>query len=239
MGLPEPGYRLYGLDRRGGKSGGGAAVASQPQRWGGHIMATIAYNYACEFTAGFVQVPSEEQRVGYVTAFEGLGLSQALKADLTIIDPQTVANVTVVGVIEQFEWNGGVGNPLEIQMYVSQENAVQLKTLQQATQKTTSVSALNYLILDYDQEVKRWFTQAAPAQPPLSGIVAGGSNPELNVDMTSVPVKDGIDVYVYKVTVQIAPPANKAYALTFANSATTPVTKAWGLVVGSTASAQV
>jgi hypothetical protein len=198
-------------------------------------MATIPYNYACDVTAGFVQDPNEQPRVGYVTAFAGLGLPQALKADLTIIDPRSVANMTVVGVIAQFEWNGGVGNPLEIEMYVSQENAAQLKTLQLSTLKTTTVSALNYLILDYDQEVKRWFTQAAPAEPPLSGILAGGSNPELNVDMTSVPVKDGIDVYVYKVTVQIAPAANKAYVLAFANSANTPVAKAWGLVVGSTA----
>lgn len=106
-----------------------------------------------------------------------------------------------------------VANPLEIEMYVSQENAAQLKTLQLSTLKTTTVSALNYLILDYDQEVKRWFTQAAPAQPPLSGILAGGTNPELNVDMTPVGVKDGVDVYVYKVTVQIAPAANTEYVL--------------------------
>jgi hypothetical protein len=202
-------------------------------------MATVAFNYACDYTAGFVQDPNEHARVGYVTEFAGLGLPQALNADLTIQNPETGANMTVVGLIAQFEWNGGVGNPLDIEMYLSQENAFELKTLQQATLKNTTVTELNYLILDYDQEVKQWFTQAAPAQPPLSGIVAGGSNPELNVDLTSVPVKDGIDVYVYKVTVQIAPPANKAYALTFANSATTPVAKAWGLVVGSTASAQV
>jgi hypothetical protein len=201
-------------------------------------MATVPFNYACDFTAGFVQDPNEHQRVGYVTAFAGLGLSEALKADLTIVNPQTGADMTVVGVVAQFEWNGGVGNPLEIEMYVSQENAVQLKTVQQSTLKNTTVTALNYLILDYDQEVKQWFTQAAPAQPPLTGIVAGGSNPELNVDMTPVAAKSGLEVSVFKVMVQVAPPANKAYALTFANSANMPVAKAWGLVVGSTASAQ-
>jgi hypothetical protein len=198
-------------------------------------MATIPFNYACDFTAGFILDPNEHPRVGYVTAFAGLG--QTFNADLTVSNPQTGAKMTVVGVIGQFEWNGGVGNPLEIQMYISQENAVQLKTLQQSTLKSTNVTALNYLIIDYDQETKQWFTQAAPAQPPLTGIVPGGQNPELDVDLAGVPVKDGVDVNVYKVTVQIAPAANKAYALTFANSATTPVAKAWGLVIGSTASA--
>jgi hypothetical protein len=202
-------------------------------------MATVPFNYACDFTAGFLQEPNEHSRVGYVTAFAGLGLTQAFADDLTVVNPQTGADMTVVGVITQFEWNGGVGNPLDIEMYISQENAFQLKTVQQSTLKNTTVTALNYLILDYDQEVKRWFTQAAPAQPPLTGIVAGGSNPELNVDMTPVPVNEGLEVNVFKVMVQVAPPANKSYALTFANSANMPVAKAWGLVVGSTASAQV
>jgi hypothetical protein len=186
---------------------------------------------------GFIQDPNEHQRVGYVTAFAGLGLPQALNADLTVTNPQTGAEMTVVGVIAQFEWNGGVGDPLKIDMYVSQENAAQLKLLQQSTLKTTKVSALNYLIINYDPEVKQWFTQAAPQQPPLSGIVPGTPNPDLTVDMTGVPVKAGIDVNVYQVSVQIAPGANQAYVLTFANGATTPVAKAWGLVVGSPASA--
>jgi hypothetical protein len=76
-------------------------------------------------------------------------------------------------------------------------------------------------------------TQAAPQNPPLSGIVPGGHDPELNVDLTPVPVKPGIDVTVYQVSVQIAAAANQAYSLTFASSSTKPVVKAWGLVTGS------
>jgi hypothetical protein len=192
----------------------------------------IAYNYACDLAYAFIQNPNEHQRVGYVTEFAGLGLPQALKADLTVTNPQTADNVTVVGVIQEFEWNGGVADPLQIQLYVSQENAAQLKVLQESVLTTTKVSALNYLIIDYDQEAKRWFTQAAPAQPPLSGIVPGGPNPDLNVDLTPVAAKEGIDVNVYKVSVQVAPGANQSYVLTFANSSTTSLAKAWGVVTG-------
>jgi hypothetical protein len=200
-------------------------------------MATVPFDFACNTAYGFIQVPNEHPRVGYVTAFAGLGLPQALSADLTVTNPLTGARITVVGVIEQFEWNGGVGDPLQIDMYVSQENATQLKALQQSTLKTTKVSALNYVIIDYDPETEEWFTQAAPQQPQLSGIVPGTPSPELNVDLTPVPVKAGIDVNVYKVSVQIAPGANQAYVLTFANSSTQPVVKAWGLVTGSPAPA--
>ena len=86
-------------------------------------MASVPFNYACDMAYGFIQDPNEHQRVGYVTAFAGLGLPQALSADLTVTNPQTGAEMTVVGVIAQFEWNGGVGDPLKIDMYVSQENA--------------------------------------------------------------------------------------------------------------------
>jgi hypothetical protein len=194
-------------------------------------MATVPFDYDCDMSYAFVPDPNKQERVGYVTAFAGL--AQALKADLTVTNPLTRATTPVVGVIAQFEWAGAVGDPLKIDMYVSQENAAQLKVLQQQALKTTKVTALNFSIINYDQETKQWFTQAAPQNPPLSGIVPGGQNPELNVDLTPVPVKEGIEVNVYQVSVQIAPGANQAYTLTFANGSTKPVVKAWGLVTGS------
>lgn len=121
---------------------------------------------------------------------------------LTVTNPLTGARTPLVGVIETLEWEGRAGDPLEINMYVSQENATQLKRLQQSTLTTTKVSALDYSILDYDPETKQWFTA-------------------------------GINLNVFKVSVQIAPGQNRAYALTFANSATTQVTKPGGLVIGT------
>jgi hypothetical protein len=201
-------------------------------------MATVPFNFACDKDYGFVPDPNAHQRVGYVTALAGLGLPRALNADLTVTNPLTGARTPVVGVIENLQWEGGAGDPLKIDMYVSQENATQLKELQQSALATTKVSALDYLIADYDQETKQWFTQSAPERQPLSGIVAGKENPELNVDLTPVPVKEGIDLNVFKISVQITPAVNQPYALTFANSATTPVTKQWGLVIGTLAGAE-
>jgi hypothetical protein len=201
-------------------------------------MATMPFNFACDKDYGFLPDPNAHQRVGYVTAFAGLGLPHALSADLTVTNPLTGAKTPAFGVIETFEWEGGTGDPLKIEMYVSQENATQLKALQQSALTTTKVSALDYQIIDYDQETKQWFTQSAPEKQPLSGIVAGKENSGLNVDLTPVPVIEGIDLNVFKVSVQITPAANQAYALTFANSSAKPVTKQWGLVVGTLAGAE-
>jgi hypothetical protein len=95
--------------------------------------------------------------------------------------------------------------------------------------KSLVVKAVNLSIIDYDQEVKAWFTALAPEQ--LSGTITNQGNPELDVDLNPVVVKDGIDVNVYKVHISISPTANLTYPLTFANSSTKTVVKSWGLVV--------
>jgi hypothetical protein len=188
--------------------------------------------------------PNVHNRVGYLTDFGGLGLSVPLAKDLTVSLPYNnpvptytpivpVGNtVHVVAVLEQFEWNGGVGDPLNLSFYVSQENATQIKTLQQSTLKTNQITAFGFWIANYDQETKQWFEQTYPQNPAKpSGLLKSGS---LTVDLTPVPVKEGIDVTVYKVSFAITPPANQTATLWLANSSTQRVVKQWGLTVGKT-----
>jgi hypothetical protein len=144
-------------------------------------MATVSFDFDCDMGYGFLPDPNEHKRVGYVTAFAGLGMAEALRADLNVTSPLTRVATPVVGVIAKFDWAGGIGDPLKIDMYLSQENAVQLKALQQKVLTTTKVTALDYIIINYDQETKQWFTQAAPQDPPLPGIVPGGQDPESGV----------------------------------------------------------
>jgi hypothetical protein len=133
----------------------------------------------------------------------------------------------VVGVLAKISWNGGARDPLVLDFCLSQENAFQVKTLQQTTLKNTSVKAVNFAVVDYDQETKTWFTAFAPVHA-LSGIIAGKENPELDVDPTSTPVKDGIEVTVYPVRLSVAPAGSGVYALNLATSSSRPVVKSWG-----------
>ena len=98
---------------------------------------------------------------------------------------------------------------------------------------TTNVERLAWWIVDYDQETKKWYEQAYPIGDPISGIITGKENPELDVDLSPVPAKEGIDVHVYKITIGIVPAANKQYTLHFANSSQKKVAKSWGLVAGT------
>ena len=197
-------------------------------------MATVPVVFECSVSSGFLMDPDEHQRIGWVTKLDGFGLpTGGLRADLQVSDPLAAGNggplaVPVAGVIEKFSWAGGTGDPLQLDFYVSQENAFQVKALQQATLKSTAVKVLDFLIADYDQEAKAWFTALIPGQP-LSGIITGKGNPQLNVDLTPVPVKDGIDVNVYKVSIAIAPPPHQVYALKLASGSTRTVAKSWGV----------
>jgi hypothetical protein len=200
-------------------------------------MATVAYEFDCNMSAGFVMDPNEHVRVGWVTALDGFGLpAGGLKADLQVHNPMTVTGgkpevMSVIGVLEKFTWAGGIGDPLMLDFYVSPENASQLKMLQQTVLKNLAVKAANLNIIDYDQEVKTWFTAFASGQ--LSGIITNKGNPQLDVDLNPVAVKDGIDVNVYKITISISPAANQAYPLKLATSSAKTVVKSWGLVVGN------
>jgi hypothetical protein len=108
----------------------------------------------------------------------------------------------------------------------------QIKALQQTTLKNTAVKVLDFLVVDYDQEAKAWFTELIPGQP-LSGTIADKGNPQLNVDLTPVPVKDGIDVNVYKVSIAVLPSAHQVYSLKLSNSSTKTVVKSWGMASGA------
>ena len=117
-------------------------------------MATVPVVFECSVSSGFLMDPDEHQRIGWVTKLDGFGLpTGGLRADLQVSDPLAAGNggplaVPVAGVIEKFSWAGGTGDPLQLDFYVSQENAFQVKALQQATLKSTAVKVLDFLIAD-------------------------------------------------------------------------------------------
>lgn len=202
-------------------------------------MATVPFDLECSVASGFMMAPNAHRRVGYVTALDGLGLpAGGLKPDLTVTRPVKGDRVPVVGVLERFSWAGGVGDFIQVDFYISQENAFQLKALQQVTLKNAVVKQIGWWIADYDQENKVWFEQSYPLSPP-SGIIAGKDKPALEVALSPAQVQDGIDVEAYKITIRVAPAANLAYDLHFANSAKKQNVKSWGLVVGSLGTAEV
>jgi hypothetical protein len=222
------------------------------------------FDYPCNWRAGFVMDPTKKQRFGYITALNGFGLSATLAADITVYTPYNtgaaptyaglssnytapsdtspVGTCKVVGVVDHFSWNGGVGDPISLSFYVSQENAAQIKALQQLTLKTTTIKTLGWWLADFDEEVKKWFEQAFPMTPAtVSGQINAPGKNDIRLHVASDPEKvaPNIDVNVYAVNIEIVPAANVQHTLHFANSDQKKVVKGWGLVVGTMAAQSV
>jgi hypothetical protein len=223
----------------------------------GASVTSVPFEFDCVREAGFAMDPNQPQRFGYVLAFDGLGIegSPAFKPDVQVSVPFNsdgpayrypgisiaktasatgVGAASVIGIVEKFTWGGGVGDAVHLNFWCSQVNANQINSLQQRALKNTTIDKLGWWIADYDAETKSWYEASYPQDPTtIAGTIAGGDNPLLDVDLAGAPVKDGVDIMVYKVSISVAPAANEAYALMFANSVNKPTAKAWGLQVGT------
>jgi len=224
-------------------------------------MANIAYEYACNKEHALLPDPNQHTMVGWVLALQGFSLTQVIKFknDITCWVPynnpqlqyggatslgklagqtdKVMGKMSVVGVIEQFSWNGGVGDPLVCDFWVSQFNASHLKTAQQATLTSTRVQQFAWWIIDHDPESKKWYEKSFPIGPQwVTGHVVPKDNPDLDVNLIGESFKDGIEAYGYKIHMQLGPAADQQYQLQFANSATLSAVKNWGMIIGELAS---
>lgn len=197
--------------------------------------ASTPYSFECDPSAAIWSDRNEHKRVGYIMAFQGLGSSYP--NDLKVAIPYNPAaggkpapsntTVQVVGVIESFEWNGEVASPIKIVFYVSKNNAMQIKAAMQRALASARIDQLTWSISDYDQAAGKWYQQSYPMNPGfISGIVAGRNNPQLDVDLNPAKLKNA-PVYMYKVSLSVAPAAGKQYPLSFSSSSSTHVTKMW------------
>jgi hypothetical protein len=220
----------------------------------------MAYNLACDWRAGFVMDPQKKQRCGYLLALDGFGLSGPLPQDITVFLPynatpamftdksllnitaeSTPASVQCVGVLDSFSWGGGVGDPISLSVYLSTENAQQIKTKLQTTLTTTSIKKLSWWIANYDEVNKVWFEEAYPLGKAsgskflISGQLnaPGGKDVRLHVADEAVKVAPNIDVNVIEVSFEIVPAANETYDLGFALDEKQKYVNGWGLKVGA------
>jgi hypothetical protein len=215
----------------------------------------MAHSFPADWKSGFVMDPQKKQRFGYLTAFNGIGLAAALASDLTVFTPYNSASapaytgvkpangqVSVVGVIENISWQGGVGDAISVSAYISSENANLIKALKSMTLKTTSVTSIGFWVSNFDEEVKAWFEEFYPKAPALfTGQINAVSKTDVRLHVADEPVKvaPNIEVNVYNVYMELVPAANQTATFSVATSPTKVVVKNWGLVVGTLAKAAV
>lgn len=211
----------------------------------------MSYSFACNWQAGVIMDPANKHPVGYLTEFDGIGLPAALTKDLNVkcpynnptvpayqglglsVSPPVVEDpivLSVVAAIQTVSWGGGVGDAFSFSCYMSQENALQLKTLQQQTLRTPNISSIGWWLTNYDPEPKIWFEELYPKSPAytnakLNGV---GNNVRLNVNLVGVQVGPTAGNYLYNVTFEIVPAAYVATTIHIASSSSQQIERSWG-----------
>ena len=214
----------------------------------------MGFDFPCDWKSGFVMDPTKKSRVAYLVHLNGMDMGEFLKQDITVFTPYSNSETnysevtinkekgtaTVVGVIENFSWGGGVGDPICISAYISAENAQTLAAKMQTTLSTTKVTKLAWWICDFDEENKVWYEQAYPKDPvTITGQLNAPGSKDIRLHISPEPTKiaPNIDINVYNLYLEVIPAANVTAALHFATSGKTNVVKSWGLVVGTNATA--
>lgn len=222
----------------------------------------MPHDYPCDWKSGFTMDPNKKQRVGYLVdlkshakAFGDLAKdikvfcpfngTQSLTSSLvSAADPQTP--VVVTGVLDNFSFGGAVGDPICISGYISAENAKIISAKLQATLGSTFVSALSWVIFNYNEEKKEWFEEAYPLAAGGASAEAvtgqfnappGGGAVRLTVATDATKIAPTIDVNVYNIYFEVVPAANKTHALGFATTSTEKLVRNWGLQIGTLAAA--
>ncbi|OJH40283.1 hypothetical protein [Cystobacter ferrugineus] len=213
----------------------------------------MALDLNCDWRAGFVMDPNKKQRVGYLMAFEGLDMGEFLKPDIEVFTPFNSnespgygevkfegddKKITCVGMIENFSFGGGVGDPLCISAYISSENANILQAKLKTTLSTNKVTKFAWWICNFDEENKAWFEEAYPKAPTtVVGQVnaPGGKDFRIQVAQEATKIHSTLDSNVYNLYLEVIPAANSTYNFHFATSTKTPYIRNWGLKVGNNA----
>jgi hypothetical protein len=167
----------------------------------------IPVSYTTNVSAGFLPQPSHPT-IGYVYALQ-FGTT-ALSPDLNVfVSPPTnpPKTINVVASMSDVSWAGGNADPVHIDAYVSQANYAEVAGY--LKQKSPSATLrFSFAVLGYDVlsgQYEPMFSIASGATITTSAVLSGGI-PEVSTSPVPVPVTDGTDVKVYKLSFYAAAP---------------------------------
>jgi len=204
--------------------------------------------FPCDYKAGFIMDPQRKQRVGYLTAFTGLGSQVgALAQDLEVWSPYqgspsypgvaiAAEKVKAVGIIESVEYGGGVGDAYCFHVRISGNNKQKLAAAMKNTFDKTSIDVLKFWIGNFDEEEKGWYEELYPKADDMKGMLnAQGGDLKIRLGEEGVKVHTNVDVKVFDWYFEIVPAANILTDIHFGFGVKKSAVKHWGLnIAGNT-----
>ncbi len=205
------------------------------------------HSWSCDWKAGFVPDTANKRRIGYITSFDGIGLSAALKTDISVlaafnnpggpnytpVTPDGNNQVCVVGVIESLTWSGGAGDALSFSFYVSSDNATSLKTQKQQMLPTNVIKSFGHWVGNYDESTKQWYEETYPngADTFTAQVNAiDHRDVRLHVADEGVRISPDTDQLVYNCYIELVPAADAMTSFVVASAPGETIVMPWGLL---------
>lgn len=193
-------------------------------------------NFTCDWRFGFNLEAKKKGAVGYLLFWSGCG-GLTLQQDIEVWNPysspgQTIlsgSRLTCVGLIEQFQFEGGPNDPMRFSVFVSKGTAANVRA-KLVSPLTNTKLKLAFYIIGFDDEKKTWYEAALikDASCKVDAVLDTiGGDLQLFVATEPTGVAPHLDVQVYKLEFQVVPAIGKTAHLEFATGPTTRVVRQW------------
>lgn len=194
-----------------------------------------ALDFNCDWRFGINISSSLKASVGYLLDWSGCG-GLNLKKDIEVWNPCDKAARTVVtdstvkciGLIESFKFEGGENDPIRIVAYLSKGMAAEVRAKLANPLRNTQLK-LGWYIIDYDEELKRWYEAAYCKSPTKADANIDSSDGELQIFVANeaTRVNETLDINVFKFEFQVVPADGKTTQLEFATGPQRRLVKKW------------
>lgn len=183
-------------------------------------------NYNCSLQQAYNFQKDQQQNVGHLVSLT-IG-TQALTADHTLTNPIGYAAVTVAGVIENWNWEGGYSQPIYMDCNISTTNQTSVSVLTQTNLSNTVVVA-NFNIYTFDPINKVYYLSCTTNSTALNGFIfKQGGDLSLAVDVNNDHQVESPKNY--KMMIGFMPQPTQQQ-INFAVSNTQKFVKQWGVTV--------
>jgi hypothetical protein len=194
---------------------------------GGGSLTGTAIQYSLSAAQGFSYQKDVHYPFGVLTSWSFTGPGLTLTPDLVSTDPTTGQSVHVVGILTNFSWAGGTGDPIDLQLRVSTTNEQSLlNVLHNPPSNTTETFSLT--IYSWDPTAGKWFVAFQPVSPPLKGLIQKNSSNALLLSVNTTRNTDVSTPTNYSVTSDALPQSGATQSIDYRISSSSSVVKTWG-----------
>jgi len=196
-------------------------------------------SYECDSAQGFNFQKDQQTYIGHIKSLKigsTADTDSDTPADLNVVNPTDAGYATypVVGVITNWVWPAGHGDPINFKFQISTDNFNTLQVLLQKSLSNTSVK-IAYAIFKYDPGSSQYFV-----------CCCGGPKPDQNTPLEGLVEKKGTDLILKLGAQGTNPPSPANWAVElgvmpqpksqnvfYASAVKKNLTKEWGITVGA------